>query len=92
MKFSIRETSLTSCDVTAFDPLSNNRTALPLPISAETVRGSLESLLMDPDQVGLTSNGVEFVRHETGLAISTQAGSIMINWRFLFWLVQRPFG
>lgn len=90
MKFSIHETTPTTCEVQVVS--INNSTAIPLPISAEAVRGALEALLMEPEKDYLESGSVQFARHPDAIVISDKVGSVSIHWRYLYWLVQRPWG
>lgn len=90
MLISIRETSLETCDLVAVESNTRNSTALPLPISAETVRGALESMLLDPDRDRMELGLVEFVRHETSISISCKVGAFPIHWRYLHNIVQNP--
>ena len=90
MQFSIHETSLTTCELRVTEP--HNSTTLPLPISADAVRGAIEAALMDPAMDHLESGPVQFVRHPDAIVVICKAGSVSIHWRYLYWLVQRPWG
>lgn len=85
MLIGIHDTGAT-CALTVTE--NHNSSALPLPISSTELRGSLESLLMDPSKDQLESGPVQFVRQETGIAVICKAGSFSIHWRYLYWLVE----
>jgi hypothetical protein len=86
MNVTIRETGLDSCELLAV----NN--TLPLPVAAETIRGAIEALLLEPEKALVDIGPVQVVRHEHGVSFDAQAGSFLINWRFLYNLVQDPWG
>ena len=90
MLIGIHETGLKTCELRVTEP--HNSTTLPLPISGDDVQGAIESMLMDPEKDQLESGPVQFVRYPDAIVVIDKAGTVSIHWRYLYWLVQRPWG